>query len=157
ETRTTRLHAKAWIFHRRTGFAAAYVGSSNLSRSALVDGLEWNVRLAEAEQPYLLDVCAATFENYWADSDFETYEPDRDRERFERAVAAERGGGADLPIEVTALEVRPCHYQSEILDRLEAERVIHGRWRNLSRGRHRYRQDRDRRPRLPAIAGGRRG
>ena len=131
ETRTTRLHAKAWIFHRRTGFGTAYVGSSNLSRSAMVDGLEWNVRLPEAEQPDLLTVCAATFDNYWANPSFETYDPDRDGPRFDKAVASERGGGADLPIEITALEVHPWPYQSEILERLEAERVLHDRWRNL--------------------------
>ncbi|GAC1361434.1 MAG: DEAD/DEAH box helicase [Actinomycetota bacterium] len=131
ETRTTRLHAKAWIFHRNSGYSTAYVGSSNLSRSAMVDGLEWNVRLAKSEQPDLHEVCAATFANYWSDPSFETYEPERDGPRFDKAVAAERGGGVDLPIQISALEVHPWAYQSEMLARLESERVNHDRWRNL--------------------------
>src|SRR5438045_9429164 len=67
ETRTTRLHAKAWLFHRRTGFSTAYVGSSNLSKTALLDGLEWNVRIGAVEQPHLLDTFSATFAQSWAD------------------------------------------------------------------------------------------
>lgn len=128
ETKTTRLHAKAWLLHRETGFSTAYIGSSNLSKSALLDGLEWNVRVANAEQPHIIEVFRATFENYWADDAFEPYDPARDAQRFDAATRSERGdGGIPLP----ALELRPFPFQKEILDRLDAERMIHGRWKNL--------------------------
>jgi superfamily II DNA or RNA helicase/HKD family nuclease len=135
ETRTTRLHAKAWLFRRATGASTAYVGSSNLSRAALVDGLEWNVRLSELEQDHMLRMFAATFEEYWNDPAFEEYLPQRDGARLQTALAAQSGpdraGRADLPIEVTTLDVRPYGYQREILDDLSAEREVHGRRRNL--------------------------
>lgn len=129
ETRTTRLHAKAWLFHRDR-LSTAYVGSSNLSRTAMTDGLEWNVRLSAAEQPHLVDTFQATFDDYWNDPSFETYTAD-DAIRFDEAVARERGGAVDLPIEITTIDVRPYPFQQEVLEQLDAERSVHGRWRSL--------------------------
>lgn len=133
ETRMTRLHAKAWLFHRATGYSTAYVGSSNLSKSALLDGLEWNVRLSTVEQGHLLDTFRATFDDYWEDPAFERYDPrdQEQRQRLDEALAAERGGPTDLPIEITTLRVRPWGYQREILDALSVERDLYGRQRNL--------------------------
>ncbi|WDZ87071.1 DUF3427 domain-containing protein [Micromonospora cathayae] len=129
DTRTTRLHAKAWLFRRGNGLSSAYVGSSNLSKSALVDGVEWNVRVAEAEQPHVLDTFTATFEGYWNDVAFEAYHPGRDAERLRLALRGERPAGPGT--EISGVDVRPYPYQAEILADLDAERLVHGRWRNL--------------------------
>ena len=133
ETRMTRLHAKAWLFHRNTGFSTAYVGSSNLSKSAMLDGLEWNVRLTSVAQEHLLDTFRATFEQYWQDQSFEpydAYDPEQ-RARLDAALRTEADGPRDLPIEISAVDVRAWPYQREILDQLTAERDLHGMYRNL--------------------------
>ena len=133
ETHSTRLHAKAWLFRRDSGYSTAYVGSSNLSKTALVDGIEWNVRISGVEQPHVLETFQATFEDYWGDSAFEPYDPQRaeDRERLDRALAAERAGPTDLPLDLAALDVVPRSYQREILEELDAERVVRGERQNL--------------------------
>jgi superfamily II DNA or RNA helicase len=98
-----------------------------------LDGLEWNVRLSAVGQRHLLDTFEATFEEYWADPAFESYDPrdPRQRGRLDEALARERKGPTDLPIDVTTLEVRPFGGQREILEELAAEREVHGHWRNL--------------------------
>jgi hypothetical protein len=67
QTNSTRLHAKAWLFRRNSGTGTAYIGSSNLSRAALLDGLEWNVRLGRQHTPELLAKVVASFDGLWAD------------------------------------------------------------------------------------------
>ncbi len=129
----TRLHAKAWMFRRNTDFNTAYVGSSNLSRSALLEGVEWNVRLSKVATPALLQKFEGTFDTYWNDPAFETYVPDRDRDRLDDALA-EAGGRRihdRVTVSLSGLEVRPYAYQREMLEEIEVERTVHGRHRNL--------------------------
>lgn len=82
QTDNTRLHAKAWLVHRESGFPTVFIGSSNLSTSALVEGLEWNVRLSKADASPIVEKFAATFESYWADPDFELYDRELHRDRW---------------------------------------------------------------------------
>ncbi|MGC5037743.1 DUF3427 domain-containing protein [Streptomyces sp. DT190] len=133
EIRSTRLHAKAWLFRRHTGFDTAYVGSSNLSKAALLDGLEWNVRLSSVATPAVLNKFEATFDAYWSDSAFETYDPDHHSERLDHALAQAGGNTSttDLKINLSGLEVRPFPYQQDMLERLQVERELRGRDRNL--------------------------
>ncbi|WOQ17363.1 DUF3427 domain-containing protein [Raineyella sp. W15-4] len=133
ETRRTRLHAKAWLFRRGTEFDTAYVGSSNLSAPALLDGLEWNVRLSSHATPQLLRKFDATFAHYWNDTSFESYDPDRDAEQLDEALAVAGGKrpASGQVVSVSGLQVRPFPYQEEMLEALETEREVHDRHRNL--------------------------
>lgn len=120
---TTRLHAKAWRFDRRTGFGTAYIGSSNLSHTALHQGLEWNVRLTEAASPALLSRVRQLFDVYWEDPSFQDYES----EAFAAAITQPD------PIRSTwaLFDIAPRPYQTEILEQLDSERRRFGRHRNL--------------------------
>ena len=129
DTATTRLHAKAWIFQRHSGYSTAYVGSSNVTRTALLDGREWNVRISRDASPALFNKTSAAFDAYWASPDFELYEPDRDRARLDAALR--RTSGSDVESTLSGLTVIPWPYQSEILEALDSERDNHNSWRNL--------------------------
>ena len=115
DIRRTRLHAKAWLFRRNTGFDTAYVGSSNLSKAALLEGLEWNVRLSAVATPALISKFRATFDSYWADETFESYVPDRDEERLKEALAEASGQRTTdrVTISLSGLDVRPYPHQSK--------------------------------------------
>ncbi|MBI3864742.1 MAG: DEAD/DEAH box helicase family protein [Planctomycetia bacterium] len=130
DTRRTRLHAKAYIFHRESGFGVAYIGSSNISQAALTDGLEWNVKISEHESPHLWAKVCATFDTYWNDAEFVPYS-ESSREQLRQALSQERAGAGDDSAPAFFFDVKPYTYQEEILQKLAAERELHGRHRNL--------------------------
>ena len=129
--RRTRLHAKAWMFHRKTGFGSAYVGSANLSGAALTGGLEWTVKLTQRSQESLFVRAGAHFETLWADNEFQRYDPDNveHRQALDAALGRESFGGESSSI-VSFFDLQPKTYQQEMLEQLSAERA-HGRCRNL--------------------------
>lgn len=123
---TTRLHAKAWLFHRRSGFSTAYVGSSNLTHSAQVTGLEWNVRASSARNPDVVDKFSAVFDSYWANGDFVPYDPTQFDEESSRAGGTNRGPRVIL----SPIELRPWPFQERLLELVELSRQ-RGHHRNL--------------------------
>lgn len=132
--RRTRLHAKAWIFERNSGFGTAYVGSANLTQAALAGGLEWTVKFSERGQGAMFQQAQAHFETLWHDTEFVAYDPDQPEHRaaLEVAIAKEKGGGhAEQPTNVISFfDLTPKNYQLEMLEQLQGERD-HGRTRNL--------------------------
>lgn len=129
DTERTRLHAKSYIFKRENGFTTAYVGSSNMSNVAMTSGLEWNVKLSEKESFEIIAKINATFETYWNDSTFETFDnSEKNREYLKNALSKSKNNKTDMTFE---FDIKPYTYQKEILENLEAERKIFGRYRNL--------------------------
>jgi len=60
------FHAKAYIFTSGDE-AVAYIGSSNLSHSALMTGVEWNLRAVSHRQAHDLAAIRSGFERLWSD------------------------------------------------------------------------------------------
>jgi len=129
DTKRTRLHAKAYIFHRETGFGSAYVGSANLSNTALSEGLEWTTKISHYELPYLWEKISGSFETYWQDDEFQVFNGDAP-ERMRRAIAHERAS-ANEPTAKFTFDLRPYPFQEEILDVLSAEREVQQKHRHL--------------------------
>nr|WP_286177439.1 DEAD/DEAH box helicase [Rhodopirellula sp. JC639] len=129
DTKRTRLHAKAYLFHRTTGFSSAYVGSANLSNAALSEGLEWTTKLSQYELPYLWDKVAGTFETYWQDDEFQTFDG-QSLPRLRQAIRTERNAGSTLTPAVN-FDLRPFPFQEEILDVIAAEREVQHKHKHL--------------------------
>jgi superfamily II DNA or RNA helicase/HKD family nuclease len=120
----TRLHAKAWLFHRDSGFSTAYIGSSNLTHSAQVTGLEWNVRVSGTRNPDVITKMAAVFESYWNSGDFLPY----DAEEFASNTAPDAGAGPRVIL--SPIELRPDPFQERLLEQIAVSRQL-GHHRNL--------------------------
>ncbi len=128
-TQNERLHAKAYLFYRNTDFHTAYIGSSNISRSALTNGLEWNVKFTTKEVSQIIDTFQKTFDAYWNDKEFLNYEDALHKEKLKLALKNERTyDSTDYSV---FFDIKPYNFQEEILEKLQAERVVHNRFKNL--------------------------
>lgn len=125
-----RLHAKAYLFKRNTGFHTGYIGSSNFSRSALTNGLEWNMKITSKEVSHIIDMFEKTFDSYWQSNDFETFDDSIHHEKLKTSLQKGKiGGGPNR--QLTFFDLSPFDFQKEILEKLQAERTVHGRAKNL--------------------------
>ncbi len=125
-----RLHAKAYLFYRNTGFHTGYIGSSNFSRSALTDGLEWNIKITTKEIGHIIDKFQKTFDSYWQSDDFENFDDSIHKEKLIQSL--HKGKSIGSQVNSTAFfDIKPYPFQNEILEKLEVERSVHSRFRNL--------------------------
>ena len=125
-----RLHAKSYLFMRDTGFHTGYIGSSNLSHSALTSGLEWNLKITAQEIPHIIAKTKSTFETYWQSPDFERFTGEAEsKEKLRTSLNEQRGIGQSN--HQFYFDITPKTHQMAILEKLSAERQVHQRFRNL--------------------------
>ena len=128
-TDNERLHAKAYLFLRDTGFNTGYIGSSNISRSALTTGLEWNIKITTKEVGHIISKFQNTFETYWEDKEFELFNKIQHSDKLRIALKKERIH--DRISYAAYFDIKPFPFQEEILENLDTERIVHNRFRNL--------------------------
>lgn len=68
----SRLHAKSFIFNRPDNLSVAFVGSANISKSALTDGEEWVVKLREQDVPEVIGDLRRSYEALWNSNNVKT-------------------------------------------------------------------------------------
>ena len=123
-----RLHAKSYIFIRNSGMHTAYIGSSNLSKSAQTEGLEWNMRVTSFENPHIIKTALATFEMYWNSPNFEDFRIggiEKFNKEIHRNIFHSKG------TEYVYQHYTLLPHQKQILDKLRVEREDRGNCRNL--------------------------
>ena len=122
-----RLHAKAYIFKRNSGLNTAYIGSSNLSKTAHTDGLEWNVKVTNRENPHIIKNALATFDIYWNDKNFVPFTKD-DISKFREERNKELHKGKD---NIVYHKYTLLPFQKQMLDEVRMQREVNGVYRNL--------------------------
>lgn len=128
-TGNERLHAKAYLFYRNTGFHTGYIGSSNFSRSALTDGLEWNIKITTKEVSHIIEKFKNTFDVYWQSSEFEIFNDSHKEKLISSLAQGKKSKIGDF--NTTFFDVKPYSFQNEILEKLDVERKVHNRYKNL--------------------------
>jgi superfamily II DNA or RNA helicase/HKD family nuclease len=128
---SNRLHAKAWLFKRKSGYSTALIGSSNMSYSALTSGSEWNVRLAEAKAPSLFSKFSAAFDSYWEADEYRHYSTIEYGQALEESLARQSKEGSSSKYFLPTIEVTPRPHQIKMLDELDVARTVFGHSRNL--------------------------
>ena len=119
------FHPKAYIVHDRDGDGHAFVGSSNLSRAALVDGIEWNYRVVSGRDGSGFAEICASFEALFrhpATTELTHEWVDSYRSRRRPSVRMSGGESVTAPPDETLSIPEPHPIQKSALEALNRSR-----------------------------------
>ncbi len=120
----TSFHPKAYILKSRSGEGAAFVGSSNLSGSALRDGVEWNYRVVPTRDSHGFGQVCEAFETLFDHPQTRPLDDDwvTEYERRRKLAPIDLPAVADAQVELLLPPPPPHSVQNEALAALAATR-----------------------------------
>jgi superfamily II DNA or RNA helicase/HKD family nuclease/diadenosine tetraphosphate (Ap4A) HIT family hydrolase len=118
----TSFHPKAFVVATKDGSGTAFVGSSNLSASALQRGIEWNYRIVTNRDGEGFAEVVDAFETLWADQRVAVVD-DGWIQEYERTRTPPPPRVAGVLIEPVGPPPEPHPVQAEALLELEATRA----------------------------------
>ena len=135
QCRHSSFHPKSYLLFKTGGENVAYVGSSNLSQTALTDGVEWNLRVSDTNDDTAWQQVVIEFEDLIQTSNVQhlTYEwIQKYREKLEeqrQSLGSEQQPPVDneAPQEPTLPPVIPNELQREALTALAETRATGNR------------------------------
>ena len=132
DTKRTRLHSKSYMFYINTGFSTAFIGASNLSNAALTSDLDWNLKISEYASKEMINKFNTAFESFWHYDEFYVFdqENDKDKEKLKIALNQYNSSAYNQDTEFY-FDIIPHSYQQEVLEKLQVEREVHNRYKNL--------------------------
>jgi superfamily II DNA or RNA helicase/HKD family nuclease len=116
------FHPKAWMFTFASDGGALIVGSSNLSRSALTDGIEWNLRHVDPVDPAPLLAAREAFDALLARPEVTELTPAW-IDAYEARREAPQSSITGAPVEAPEAAPTPHEVQGEALAALRATRA----------------------------------
>lgn len=123
DTKRTRLHAKSYIFHRASGFGSAYIGSANISKVAMDQGLEWTVKVSQIENPHLWMDAIGAFASHWEDyKEFTSCATDEHMAQLRKALHHEKHPSEAPEDGITFFDLAPYTFQQQVLEDIENDR-----------------------------------
>lgn len=81
----SRFHAKCFLFTSKDGKGTAFIGSANISKSALTEGEEWVAMIREEDLPETMEDLRSAYERLWSSPYLEKVTKSN-RARIERAI-----------------------------------------------------------------------
>ncbi len=122
ECQDRSFHPKAYLISAQGGTHSAYVGSSNLTRTALCDGVEWNYRIEKGSDPQGFAAVVDAFEQAWIDPNVRPV-TDEWLDGYSNVRPHIVSRALDVAVEPAAEVPEPHEIQVEALAALESTRA----------------------------------